>query len=124
MFRHVYHTCASHVDSIKYRINGRIFKLEILRLDNPKACVLYSYFKKPVFWTTDPQNAKGTRDNEFISQSPTYSIQYPQSHRVRRKLQGPSLCPGEIQHLYSGWKGKGEENGGTRDSDSLGTQFK
>lgn len=65
-----YHTCASHVDSIKYHINGRIFKLEILRLDNPKACVFYSYFKKPVFWTTDPQDAKCAGITSSTSKAP------------------------------------------------------
>lgn len=95
-------TCASRVDSIKYHIKGRVFKLEILRLDNSKACVFYSYFKKPVFWTTDPQDAKCAGDNEFNSQSPTYSIQYPQSHHVHRKLQGPSLVLGKFNFSTQG----------------------
>lgn len=109
-----YHTCASHVDSIKYHINGRIFKLEILRLDNPKACVFYSYFKKPVFWTTDPQDAKCAGITSSTPKAPRIPSNIP-SHHVHRKLQGPSLVLGKFS---TSTQGRGRRMGKLH-SDSL-----
>lgn len=88
-----------------------IFKLEILRLDNPKACVLYSYFKKPVFWTTDPQNAKCTGVTNSTPKAPRIPSNIPRVIMFTENFRDLPFVLGKFSTSPQDGKGRGRRMG-------------